>query len=129
MKISGLLKDTSFQTSLIFGLICGAISYWFQPYNERKVLGIALFLLLGLLTFVASLPAVFVTRGVWFQIPLFLCAGVIISVMGRILYDVTFVDKTHHNLWPFEVLFVLGIILPASFVGVFMASLLKKAIK
>lgn len=129
MNVSALLKDTSFQTSLIFGLIIGAISYWFQPYNDRTVLGIDLFLLMGVSTFVASLLAVFVNRGVWFQIPLFLCAGVLISVMGRIFYDITFIDKTHHNLWPFEILYVLGIILPASFAGVFIAFLLKKAIK
>lgn len=129
MNLSALLKAPSFQTSLIFGLICGAIPHWFKPYNERTFTGIDLFLLMGVLTFVAPLLAVFVTRGVWIRIPFILCIGVLISVMGRIFYDVTFNDKTHHHLWPFEILVVLGIILPASFASAFIAFLLQKAIK
>ena len=126
MNLPDLLMDKTFRTTLIIGLICGAISYWFQPYNERNVLGMDIYLFMGILALTASLLAMVMTRGIWYQIPLFLGVGFLISVMGRIFYDVTFIDKTHHNLWPFEILFVLGIIVPASFAGAFVASIFKK---
>ena len=129
MNLPDLLKDKTFRTTLIIGLVCGAISYWFQPYNERNLLGMDIYLLMGILAFTASALAMVINRGIWYQIPLFLGAGFLISVMGRIFYDVTFIDKTHHNLWPFEILFVLGIIVPTSFTGGFLAFLLKKTIK
>ncbi len=126
MHLRELLKNKSILTSLITGLICGALSYWFQPYNDRFVLGMDIYILMGLLTFLASLliGLAFIKPG--FIVPLYLCVGFVASVMGRIFYDITFIEKSHHNLWPLEILFVLGVILPASLAGSLIAYLIYK---
>ncbi len=55
MALKGLIKDKTVQASVIAGIIGGAISYWFQPYNERQLLGMDIYLLMGILAIVASM--------------------------------------------------------------------------
>ena len=126
MNFQDLFKDKAKRSFIIIGLICGGLSYWFQPYNERTVFGVDIYLLMGVLAFVASLLAGLTLRGAWFQISLLICAAFVTSDMGRVFFDVTFIDKSHHNLWPFEILFALGVIVPSSFAGVFIAHLIHK---
>lgn len=129
MVLKDLLKDRTIQLSIAAGLMGGALSYWFQPYNERLLLGVDIFLLMGILAFLASLGIGLARRAHWFQIAVFLCAGFVVSMLGRIFFDVIFIDKTHHNLWPFEVLYALGFLVPASLAGGLVAYLINRGRK
>jgi hypothetical protein len=46
------------------------------------------------------------------------------AVAARIFYDVTFWDKTSHNLFPFELILYTIIIIPSAFTGSFLAYLI-----
>lgn len=129
MDIQELVKDKSTWTSLIIGVLCGGLSYWFQPYGDRFVLGINIYLLLGILTFTGALLTGLAFKKPGGHIPFFLCAGVLMAVMGRVFYDITFIDKTHHNLWPLEILFVLGVVVPATLAATALVYLILKMIR
>ncbi len=79
MVLKDLMKDRTIQLSIAAGLMGGALSYWFQPYNERLLLGVDIFLLMGILAFLASLGIGLARRAHWFQIAVFLCAGFVVS--------------------------------------------------
>lgn len=126
MPLRDFLKDRTIQIALAAGIFGGAATYWFQPYNDRYLLGVDIYLLMAILALLFSLGVGLARRERWFQIAAFLCAGFVISFMGRIFYDITFIDKTHHNLWPFEILYALAIIVPSAAAGSLIAYLITK---
>ena len=101
---------------LIIGILCGAISYWFNSYNEMYVGKINIYYLMIFLSFSATVVLGFFFREKRYKIPIYFCLGFILSVLGRIFFDISN-DSTTHNFFPFEIVFTLVIILPCSFLG------------
>lgn len=112
-------------TTLI-GLIIGGIAYWFQPYNQSTVLGINIWMIISMGAFIASFLRMLFVNEKPTEIALLLALGVELAVLARIVYDITFWDKTSHNLAPFEIILCGIITIPSAFIGVYLALLLKR---
>jgi hypothetical protein len=115
--------------SALVGLITGGLAYWFQPYNETKVFGVSMWLIMGLGAFLASLLLMMFLTEKTQKIALFVSLGVLLAVLARIFYDTVFWDSTSHNLAPFEILFVLAVTAPCSFIGAYLGFLMKRLLK
>ena len=111
--------------SLVLGMLCGALSYWFNEYNEAYVMGLNIYLILGVSVFVSALGLCLFTNKSTFLSPLLICAGVVVSAMARIFDDIR-IDPTDHNMFPFEILFLLVVALPLAFLGHWLGSLARK---
>lgn len=110
---------------IVAGILAGAISSWFNEYNQLTVFGISIRLLLAITSFVASfLMSLFCSESNA-KIALLISAGVLMALAGRIIFDL-YIDSTSHNLFPFEMLISLVVSFPCSYVGSFLASLYKK---
>lgn len=119
------MKNRTRIFSSIIGVVCGALSYWFNPYNEMYVGSINIYFLMGVLAFLSIAALGSIYKKYAFRLPIYFCAGFIISVLGRIFFDISN-DPSSHNLFPFEVVFVLVIIIPSSFAGSFLIDLINK---
>ncbi len=113
--------------SSIIGVVCGALSYWFNSYNDMYIGEINIYYLMAILSFVSAVAFGFIYKKYVFKIPIYFCAGFVISVLGRIFWD-TSKDSTSHNLFPFEILFVLIIIIPSTIVGSYLINFINKKI-
>ncbi len=111
--------------SIIMGLICGALSYWFNAYNEMYVLGINIYILMGILSVLLAIFLGVRFKKEVYSIPLYYSFGFIIAVLGRIFFDIA-MDSSTHNLFPFEIVFVLVIIIPASYCGALFINFINK---
>jgi hypothetical protein len=110
---------------IVAGILAGAISSWFNEYNQLTVFGISIRLLLAITSFAASfLMSLFYSESNA-KIPLLISAGVLMALAGRIIFDL-YIDSTSHNLFPFEMLISFSISFSCAFVGSFLASLYKK---
>lgn len=115
-------------TSLILGLFCGALSYWFNAYNVMMVFGLSIYLVLAVTTFTSAFGFALLHKKASALSPVLICTGVIIAAFGRIFYDIS-KDATSHNLFPFEILIILGISAPCAFIGWWFGNVLNKRIK
>lgn len=94
---------------VLVGFLIGGLGYWFQPYNDLHILGINIYVIIGVGAFLASSFMSFYKKSKPFKIAGFVTIGVILAVVCRIVYDITFWDGTSHNLAPFE-LVICGLI-------------------
>lgn len=109
----------------IIGIVCGALSYWFNPYNEMYLGKINIYYLMLSLAFFANIILGFVYKKQFLKVPIYFCIGFIISVLGRIFFDIS-KDPSTHNLFPFEIIFVMIIIVPTSIIGSYLIHLINK---
>ena len=111
--------------ALLTGMAAGALSYWFNPYNTTRAFGIHIYLLMVLSTFVAAFLLASALSASPTRIALLLCSGVVISVLGRIFFDLSN-DPGTHNLFPIEVFVVLVLATPSAFAGTYLFHLMKR---
>ena len=111
--------------SAITGVVCGALSYWLNPYNEIYIGVINIYFLMGTLAFLSSFTLGFIYKEFAFKVPIYFCIGFIVSVLGRIFFDISN-DPSSHNLFPFEIVFVLMIIVPSSITGSYLINFINK---
>jgi len=110
----------------LVGILIGAISYWRIPYVEINLLEINIWLFVGSGTLIgAFFLTLFFDQKPW-KVGLLITLGVILAIIIRIIYDITFWDSTSHNIAPFEV--ILGGLqsLPMAFVGGYLAKIIQK---
>mgnify|MGYP003562722810 CR=1 FL=1 len=110
----------------MLGMVCGALCYWFNDYNEAYVMGIHIYLILGVSVFISALGLSLYYKNSTYLSPLFLCVGVIVAALGRIFDDLR-IDPTDHNLFPFEIMSLLVIAVPVAFLGHWLGTLVHKA--
>lgn len=90
---------------IISGLISSAIVYWPLAYGEHfELLGIGHWTWTGILAGTVCLISGFIIRSNPLKYTHWIILGVVVTVMLRVVFDTLFIDKTHHNLWPFEVI-------------------------
>ena len=104
----------------LVGLIIGGIAYWFQPYNQDTVLGINMWIIMSMGTFIASFLLVLFINEKPPKIALLVSLGVALAVLARIIYDTPFYDSTSHNMAPFEIIICGIVTIPSAFVGVYL---------
>ena len=110
----------------LVGVLVGASSYWPIPYEELDYLAIKIWGIVGLGSLIASYFSTVLIKQKSAQTALLITIGVILSVIIRILYDITFWDSTSHNLAPFEILFSGLQSLPMAYVGAYLAKVIQK---
>lgn len=114
-------------TTLV-GLIIGGTAYWFQPYNQLTILGIHIWLIMGVGTFLGSIGLMLYLNQKPLKTAMQVCLGVGLAVITRIVYDVTLWDSTTHNLAPFEIIITAIITIPSAITGGYLGLLIKKII-
>ena len=105
------------------GLVIGIFYAWFNAYDSPEVFGMNLRTMLMTACSIGAFLLVYFEKGKVVKIALLLTAGVCLAVVLRIVYDVLIVDKTSHNLAPFEVLIAGALALITSLIGGGMALL------
>lgn len=115
--------------AILIGLVVGAISYWFQPYNQTEIAGISIWLIMGAGSFIGALVYSFLLESKAHKIALPLTIGVLIAILSRILYDTILWDPTSHNLAPFEFIFAIIACFPSALVGAFIGSFIPISFK
>ncbi|QCK15584.1 hypothetical protein [Mangrovivirga cuniculi] len=108
------------------GIIIGAISYWRIPYDELNLSESNLWLIVGTGTLIGSVFSTLLFDQKPWKIALLVTLGVILSIILRIIYDVTFWDPSSHNFAPFEVIFCIFQSLPTALIGAYLAMAIKK---
>ena len=111
------MENKMIKYTALTGLICGALSYWFNPYNNLYFLGIPIYYIMGISSFISVIGLGLKFKNYIFSIPIYFCIAFIIAAMMRIIYDTTIIDPTHHNLFPFEIGLILIVIVPSSLLG------------
>lgn len=109
----------------LVGILVGAISYWRIPYSEMNFLEINLWLFVGSGALIGALFSTLSFRQKPWKVGLFIMLGVILSLIIRIIFDITFWDSTSHNLAPFEVIFGGFQSFPMAFVGAYVAKFIQ----
>jgi hypothetical protein len=109
------------------GLVIGIFYAWFNEYNSPTVYGMNLRTMLMTACSMVAFLLVYFEKGKLLKIALLISAGVCIAVVLRIAYDGLFVDKTMHNLAPFEVLIAGALSLITALIGGGMALLARSA--
>lgn len=110
----------------LVGILIGAISYWFQPYNQLNVFGVKTRVIWSLGAFFGSLLLYTLLNEKALKIALLVSLGVILAIIFRIIYDTVFWNSTSHNLAPFEVIGCGMVTIPSAFAGAYLAVLIKK---
>ena len=108
------------------GVIIGAISYWFQPYNQLQITESFIPIVWATGAFLSALVFTLFQDEKPSKIALFVSLGVVLAVLFRIIYDISFWDKTSHNLAPFEIIICGIITIPSAIAGAYLANLLRK---
>lgn len=102
---------------LLIGLLCGISCFWMNEYNNLEIAGIHQYWIVIILAIVASFIAWLVMNETILLIAIWIAIGIVSAQVLRSIYDVTFIDPTHHNLMPFKVIPIMAISFVAALVG------------
>lgn len=119
------MKLTKLFLVLVLGITVGAISYWFNTYNEMNLFGVHIYYIMIAGSFLASYLSVYLIIRKPVDVSLIVTLGVLISVLCRIFFDINN-DPTSHNLFPFEVIAALVITIPSTFAGSYISKFINK---
>lgn len=123
------MKPKALLWGVLAGVLVGAIGYWFQPYNQPTILGLHIWVVMGVGAFLAAALLLFFLEEkpgnkaglIALGIAFFVALGVVAAVLARIIYDTLFRDSTSHNLAPFELLICFVVTIPGAFAGALLA--------
>lgn len=110
--------------ALLLGLMAGALSTWFQPYNQLEIEGIDYRAIMAVTALVLSFCYRMWTTASTFTTGLYLAVGILLALVLRISADVFF-WSIEHDLWPMEIAIFTVIALPSAFIGAYLAELLQ----
>lgn len=102
----------------IIGLafLLSTVSYLSIPYSEINMLEKGFILRWAIsAVFIGFIGMVFKKKQP-FNVSKLVTIGFIITVLVRLVYE-TIIDKTSHNLWPFEMLITMAITFPSALIG------------
>jgi len=111
---------------LLAGVMAGGISFWFNPYNEMTLGGVHIYTILAVGIFVISLILPLVVKEKPMKIVLWIYAGIMISLLLRAIFDITFIDRASHNLAPFEFILSSLVAFPAAFAGAYAGRVIRR---
>ena len=112
--------------TILAGLIIGGLAHWFQPYGQMTILEIHIWWILSIGSFIVSILLKLYLQEKPLKIALMVSLGVVLALLARIIYDVTFWDSTSHNLAPFEFILSGIVAVPSALAGVYIGVLFKK---
>ena len=101
---------------ILLGLLIGAFGYWTADFSEENALYQSVFYIKAPGAFLATLLVGVFRKNQPAWNALIVSFGVMLGMLSRIFTDMV-IDPSSHNLFPFELLIGLVIVLPVSFVG------------
>lgn len=110
--------------ALLLGLLAGALSTWFQPYNQLEIQGVDYRIIMALTALVLSFFYKWWTTASTFNTGLYLGFGILLALALRITVDVT-LRSVDHDLWSLEMAIFTVIAFPSAFIGAYLAELLQ----
>jgi FtsH-binding integral membrane protein len=105
---------------MIFGALVGALGYWRIDFSEDGALYQTVFYTLAPGAFLVTLISGFIRKNKPAMNALIISLGVMLGMLSRIAVDLI-KDPSSHNLFPFELMIGLVIVLPAAFLGAYLA--------
>lgn len=112
-------------TTILAGLLIGSIAYHLNVGNE-KIMGIPSYQVSWISTSLGALIGAFLIRVLskdkTSKVALFIFLGIILSVTGRILYDISFTPITH-NMAPLEIIVYSILTIPTAFAGAYLGQI------
>lgn len=113
--------------AILTGLILGGIAYWTPSYSDLYFQDSSIILVMWTAgAFFGALALMFLLQEKPWRLAILISGGFILAVVCRIIFDIIFVDRTHHNLAPFEIGFCGIFVLPFSLAGAYFFLLLRK---
>ncbi len=109
------------------GFVVGIFYAWFNDYNSPTAFGMNLRTMLMTSSSILAFLLVYVDSGKVLWTALLITAGVSLAVVMRIVFDVTMIDSSSHNLAPFEIIIAGGLTMITSLIGGGMALLASSA--
>jgi hypothetical protein len=110
--------------AFLFGLLAGAVSTWFQPYNQLEIFGVDYRIIMAVAALILAFLYKVLFEANTVNTGLFLGYGIITALFIRIIVDVLN-DPTDHNLWPLEVAIFILIAFPSALVGAYLGELVR----
>ncbi len=110
----------------VVGLIIGGIASWFQPYNQMKLFGLHIWLIMSAGAFLSSIFLILYLKEKPLKVALLVSLGVALAVVARIIFDLTFWDSSSHNLAPFEIIICGIITFPSAIAGGYLGFLISQ---
>jgi hypothetical protein len=104
---------------IALGLVVGVLGYWTADFSKEEDFSRVIYTIMGPGTFIASIIAFVVRKKSPIYTALLVSLGVMLGMLSRIFFDII-KDPSSHNLFPFELMIGLVIVLPAAFLGVFL---------
>lgn len=104
---------------VLLGFLVGAIGYWTVDFSESEAFSGVIYTVLGPGAFLGSVISGLVTKKQPAFNALNISLGVMLGMLSRIFADLI-MDPTSHNLFPFELMLGLVIVVPAAFFGSFL---------
>lgn len=104
---------------VLLGFLVGAIGYWTVDFSESGAFSGVIYTILGPGAFFSSVISSLIIRKQATFNALNVSLGVMLGMLSRIFADLIR-DSSSHNLFPFELMLGLVIVLPAAFLGSFL---------
>lgn len=115
-------------TAIIAGLIIGSISYNLNADNET-IWGIPSYLAswisISACTFTGAFLITIFTTDKTSRVALLLFVGIILSIIGRMVFDIAF-TSTEHHLAPLELIVYSMLSLTTAFSGAFLGEFIRR---
>ncbi len=110
----------------LVGILAGGISYWFNNYNEYLLLGVNIHYIMFINSILFSFIVTYYLNSNSNDSAAIISLGALTAYIIRILFDVVFIDRTSHNLLPFEIIMISLIVFPGTYLGAFGVKLVKR---
>jgi hypothetical protein len=101
------------------GFFVGALGYWTADFSNNGEFSRVIYFFLGPGAFICAVISVFLRKKSPGFIAILISLGVLLGLLSKIFYDIIR-DSSSHNLFPFELLLGLVIVIPAAFLGSFL---------
>jgi hypothetical protein len=111
----------------LIGFLVGMITYWFNAYNDLYVFGFHIYKILAFSSLIGAFVGMFLFSEKPLITSIIITTGILIGVIFRILFDILFIDASHHNLFPFEIMIIAIISFPITLIAAYLTNSIKKS--
>lgn len=106
---------------IAIGFLIGSIGYWIADFSDDRALFKTISTIIGPGTFIGVIISTIYRKKKPILNALMISLGVLLGMLSRIFWDII-QDPKSHNLFPFELLIGLVIVLPVAFLGSFLVN-------
>ena len=113
------MRKKSNALPILLGVLIGAFGYWTADFSEKDALYQSVFYIKAPGSILVTLLVGIFKKNQPAWNALMVSFGVMLGMLTRIITDMV-IDPTSHNLFPFELLIGLVIVLPVTFVSAYL---------